>query len=114
VITLEILQGASAGRTFELDQPAVTIGRAEGNVVALADYHLSGEHGQLFYEDDQVIYRDLRSTNGSAVQRGDKRIVVDGTCQYEITIHDGDRLLLGDPKAPVIVKASLENVPGAR
>jgi transcriptional regulator with GAF, ATPase, and Fis domain len=107
VITLEIVQGSSAGRVFELDQPAVTIGRAESNAVVIPDYHLSGEHGQLFYEDDQVIYRDLRSTNGSAVQRGERRIAVDSACQYEITVHDGDKLLLGDPRAPVILAVRL-------
>jgi Nif-specific regulatory protein len=103
VIILEILEGATAGKTYQFPQPRITIGRAEGNSLALPDYHLSSEHGQLFREDDQVIYRDLRSTNGSAVQRGDRRLVVDATCQYEITVRHGDRLLLGDPSAPVIV-----------
>src|SRR3990172_4308741 len=107
VIVLEIEQGSTTGRVFELDQPAVMIGRAETNHVILPDYHLSGEHGQLFCEDDQYIYRDLRSTNGSALQRGERRITVDAACQYEITVHDGDRLLLGDPKAPVVLALRL-------
>ncbi len=110
MLVLEISSGASAGRTYELDRPAhpqVTLGRADTNAVVLPDYHLSGEHGQLFYEDDQVIFRDLRSTNGSAVQRGDRRIPVDASCRHEITIHDGDQLLLGDPKAPVVVNVRL-------
>src|SRR5262249_9500819 len=74
LILLEIATGQAAGRSFELDRaqhPQVTIGRADSNAVVVPDYHLSGEHGQLFYEDDQVIYRDLRSTNGSAVQPRD-------------------------------------------
>jgi len=107
VITLEVMQGGAQGRILELEQPQVTIGRAETNAVVLPDYHLSGEHGQLFCEDDQVIYRDLRSTNGSAVQRGERRIAVDAACQYEITMHDGDRLLLGDPKAPVVISVRI-------
>jgi Nif-specific regulatory protein len=109
MIVLEVLQGSVSGRVFELDQSAVTIGRADTNHVVLPDYHLSGEHGQLFCEDDQYIYRDLRSTNGSAIQRGERKILVDSTCQYEITVHDGDQLLLGDPKAPVVVSLKLKN-----
>jgi Nif-specific regulatory protein len=101
MIHLEVLQGQAAGRAFELDQPQVTLGRAETNTVVLPDAHLSGEHGQLFLEDDQLIYRDLRSTNGSVVSRGDRQLPVDAASGYEITVHDGDRLLLGDPKAPV-------------
>ena len=106
MIFLEISTGAAAGRRFELDRslhPQVTLGRAETNAVVVPDYHLSAEHGQLFWEDDQVIFRDLRSTNGSAVERDGKRIAVDAAVRHEITIHDGDQLLLGDPKAPVIL-----------
>jgi Nif-specific regulatory protein len=113
LIVLEIANGQAAGRTFELDRsqhPQVTIGRADTNAVVVPDYHLSGEHGQLFYEDDQVIYRDLRSTNGSAVQRGDRKIAVDASVRHEITVHDGDRLLLGDSKAPVVVNVRLRGV----
>jgi Nif-specific regulatory protein len=116
LLILEIASGASAGRAYELDRaahPQVTLGRADTNAVVLSDYHLSGEHGQLFYEDDDVIFRDLRSTNGSAVQRGERRIPVDATCRHEITIHDGDQLLLGDPKAPVVVNVRLRGQPRA-
>jgi Nif-specific regulatory protein len=109
LITLEILQGAAAGRTIELgdlDEP-VTIGRADTNAIALADTHLSNEHGQLFSEDDQVIYRDLRSTNGSAVARGAEHLVVDASCRWEVTLRDGDRLLLGDPREPLAIGVKL-------
>jgi transcriptional regulator with GAF, ATPase, and Fis domain len=112
LIVLEIASGGAAGRKFEFGELAdasaqITIGRADTNAVVLPDYHLSGEHGQLFYEEDQVIFRDLRSSNGSAVQRGERRIAVDASVRHEITVHDGDQLLLGDPKAPVVVKVRL-------
>ncbi len=107
MITLQILQGSVAGQVFEFDVAAFTIGRAETNQLPLSDYHLSNEHGQLFQEEDQVIYRDLRSTNGSSVQRGERVIVVDAASQYEVTLHDGDKLMLGDPKAPVVIAVRL-------
>jgi Nif-specific regulatory protein len=113
LILLEIATGQAAGRTYTLDRtqhPQVTIGRAETSAVALPDAQISAEHGQLFYEDDQVIYRDLRSTNGSAVVRGDLTLLVDASVRHEITIHDGDTLLLGDAKAPVAVRVRLRPV----
>src|SRR5262249_25100257 len=89
-IVLEIARRAAAGRRFELDRglhPQVTLGRAETNAVVIPDYHLSAEHAQLFWEDDQVIFRDLRSTNGSAVERAGRKIAVDAAVSHEITIH---------------------------
>jgi Nif-specific regulatory protein len=109
-ISIAVHTGAAAGRRYDLERarhPQVTLGRGEGNAIVLPDYHLSGEHGQLFWEDDQVIYRDLRSTNGSAVQRGERRLLVDATLGHEIAVHDGDQLLLGDPKAPVVLSVDV-------
>src|SRR5262245_39628196 len=94
MITLEVLQGEQTGRVYELDAAAITIGRAPGNQVVLADYHLSGEHGQIFREDDQYIYRDLRSTNGSRIRRAGADVPLDGN---EAPLRDGDQILLGDP-----------------
>ena len=45
----------------------------------ISDYHLSGEHGQIFRENDQYIYRDLRSTNGSRLRRGEELTVLERT-----------------------------------
>ncbi len=103
MITLEVLAGENAGATFELDLPVLTIGRGPTNQVVLGDYHLSGEHGQIFREDDRYIFRDLKSTNGSRVQRGDATITLDSG-NMETILSDGDQLLLGDPTQPVMIK----------
>src|SRR6185437_11749009 len=98
MITLEVLAGDKTGATFELDLPVLTLGRAPSNQVVLSDYHLSGEHGQIFREDDRYIYRDLKSTNGSRVRRGGA----------EISLADGDELMLGDPTQPVVVRCRVK------
>jgi len=103
VIALEIVEGSAAGQRFEFRDEVVTLGRAASNTVVLTDYHLSGEHGQIFVEGDQYIYRDLRSTNGSIIRRGESHISLEAAVDWEITLHDGDDLLLGDPRNPVIV-----------
>src|SRR6185369_17175251 len=114
MITLEVLTGEKAGTVFrELDAPVLTIGRAPTNQVILSDYHLSGEHGQIFREDDRYIYRDLRSTNGSRVQREGAELVLDGSERWETSLRDGDKLLLGNPADPVVLqcRVKLADVP---
>jgi len=96
---------------LELDQPTFTLGRAPTNAIVLADYHLSGEHGQIFCEADQYIYRDLRSTNGSALRRGQREIPLDSGVSYEITLRNGDQLALGDPRDPVLIEIGLDETP---
>ncbi len=103
MIRLEVIQGQSKGRVFECAEERITIGRAPTATVVLADYHLSGEHGLLFQEGDSFVYRDLRSTNGSMLLRGQKRILLDGSDHWEAAVQDGDRLLLGDATSPVIL-----------
>jgi Nif-specific regulatory protein len=110
-IVLEILEGSSRGRVYELEDPLVAVGRAAHNAVALADYHLSGDHGQIFMEDDTFVYRDLRSTNGSVVERAGRRMAVDANAGWEITLHDGDLLRLGDPRDPVVIRVGLPAPP---
>jgi Nif-specific regulatory protein len=107
LITLEVVEGSARGMVFECPEPIITMGRAQSNRVALSDYHLSGEHGQIFLEGDQYIFRDLRSTNGSRVARGREVIAIDARTSWEITLRDGDRLHLGDPAAPVVVTVRL-------
>ena len=107
MIRLEIIQGESEGRVLESDDESITIGRAPNTTFRLEDYHLSAEHGLIFREGDQHIYRDLRSTNGSMLLRGSKRVVLDGSDRWESSLRDGDRLLLGDATSPVILQIKL-------
>ena len=79
MIVLEILEGSSRGSVFKFEDGTVTLGRADTNSLVLRDYHLSGQHGQIFLEGDQFIYRDLRSTNGSRLLRDGEELVLDGS-----------------------------------
>jgi Nif-specific regulatory protein len=118
MIVLEVIAGDQKGRVFEFEgtRSTLSIGRAPSAVVALTDYHLSGEHGEIFREHDQYVYRDLRSTNGSRVERAGQRLEIDGG-KPALTLHDGDQLLLGDPVTPVVLRCRLvmdEEAAGAR
>ena len=108
MIALTVAAGELKGRVFEVEAAGapIGIGRAPQNRVVLPDIHLSGEHGQIFREDDRYVYRDLRSTNGSRLEREGKRLEVDGE-RREIVLRDGDLLMLGDPESPVVLSCRL-------
>jgi transcriptional regulator with GAF, ATPase, and Fis domain len=112
MIRLEVLQGHERGQALESEQERIVIGRGPTASLQLSDYHLSGEHGLIFREGDRFIYRDLRSTNGSMLLRGQRRILLDGTDRWESAIEDGDRLLLGDATSPVILLCHIADEPG--
>ena len=85
-------------------QPAPSrrsIGRSPASTVAITDFHLSGDHAQITQIGDHYVFRDLRSTNGSAIERDGKRIPIDATARWEIALADGDFLLLGNRNDPV-------------
>ncbi len=110
MITLEILSGAQRGARREVGEASFTIGRAPHNSLVLPDAHLSSEHGQIFREAETYIYKDLRSTNGSRLlRRNGTLLYVDATHSFEVTLQDGDQLLLGDPVEPVVLACRLGN-----
>jgi Nif-specific regulatory protein len=119
VIVLEILKGTSSRRVHESSQLPVTIGRSSMNDVVLVDYHLSGEHAQITRGSAGLVFRDLKSTNGSVIERGGERLSVDRTCRWQRPILDGDVLSLGDPANPVRIgvkisqSSALGNVVGS-
>jgi Nif-specific regulatory protein len=113
VIVLRVLAGTGSGRTLQSNAPLLGIGRAETNQLCLPDYHLSGEHGQIYREGDHYIFRDLRSTNGSCLRRGEELLPVDASTNWEITLRSGDQLCLGDPAEPVRIAVEVAAEPAA-
>src|SRR5215468_5755681 len=78
-----------------------TIGRSPASTIVIGDFHLSGDHAQITRVGDHYVFRDLRSTNGSAIERDGRRIQVDATARWEVALTDGDVLLLGNHHDPV-------------
>lgn len=85
----------------------VTLGRSSSNDVVLSDYHLSGEHAQITRGPAGLVFRDLKSTNGSVIERQGARLAVDRDCRWERVLADGDVLSLGDPRDPVRVSVRI-------
>ncbi len=111
MLTLEILEGESRGQVYKFEDYSVSIGRGDGNSLALSDYHLSGAHLSLFLDGDTWVVRDLRSTNGSRFRRNGQLIALDSHENFESTLQSGDDLLLGDPDNPVVIRVTLPSLP---
>ncbi len=85
------------------DAERIGIGRTDVNDVALADDGVSRRHGEITATPAGLVYRDLRSSNGSEVRRGRDRFAVDAAAGFERPLEDGDELLVGDPDARVVL-----------
>ena len=105
MIALEILHGTASQRVHRITaatgSSVTTLGRSPASTVVLGDFHLSGDHAQITRVGDHYVFRDLRSTNGSAVERDGRRIQVDASARWEVSLADGDVLLLGNHHDPV-------------
>ncbi len=84
-----------------------TIGRSPASTVVVTDYHLSGDHAQITQIGEHFVFRDLRSTNGSAIERDGRRIPVDAAARWEVALADGDFILLGNPADPVRIAVQI-------
>jgi Nif-specific regulatory protein len=116
VIVLEILQGTAAQRVYRaagaLSVTPISIGRSPTSTISLGDFHLSSDHAQITQVGDTFVFRDLRSTNGSAIERDGQRIPIDASARWEITLADGDILLLGNRSDPVRIHVRIGEVEG--
>jgi transcriptional regulator with GAF, ATPase, and Fis domain/pSer/pThr/pTyr-binding forkhead associated (FHA) protein len=111
VIVLEILHGTATQRVHRVTAKAgvavTTIGRSPTSTVVVSDFHLSGDHAQITRAGDHFVFRDLRSTNGSAIERDGRRLPVDAAARWEVTLRDGDVLLLGNHHDPVRIAVQI-------
>jgi len=103
MIRLKVIKGADEGLVFESDALTIGLGRSPDNELVLGDQHISGKHGRVVVHGDAYQYKDLNSTNGSAVQRGETLILVDEAVDCLAALADGDHLLLGDKESPTIL-----------
>jgi hypothetical protein len=67
LITLQVLDGADRGRTFDEVPTPVTIGREEGNTIQLNDERVSRYHLKIQEDQEKLVLTDLESTNGTKV-----------------------------------------------
>ena len=94
-VRIEVLSGAEAGRVFEPEGDVVRIGRAPSNDLQLGEPHVSGEHARIVVDGDRVLLEDLRSTNGTAIDRDGQRLAISDDGSPQLGLRSGDVLELG-------------------
>ena len=69
---LVVLSEGLTGRSYELKVEKTTIGRLDDNSFALPEQSVSSHHCELLLKGDDVLVKDLNSTNGTFIDN--KRI----------------------------------------
>ena len=66
---LVVTEGGLTGRSVDLTDQQITLGRANDATLVLNDDYASSRHARIFPQDGQWIVEDLGSTNGTYLDR---------------------------------------------
>src|SRR3954468_1031609 len=64
---LVLLTEGFAGRTYELNVEKTTVGRVEDNAFQIAEPSVSSHHAEIVLRGNDVVIKDLNSTNGTFI-----------------------------------------------
>src|SRR4051812_47324457 len=95
---LVLLTEGFAGRTYELNVEKTTVGRVEDNAFQIAEPSVSSHHAEIILRGNDVVIKDLNSTNGT---------FINGEKISEAVLKPGQTLKLGS------VELRLEGKDGA-
>src|SRR5258706_7742007 len=82
---LVVIEGADAGREFELPLRGGKIGREDGCLVQLTDPTVSRQHGAIALRDGAMAF----------VAEAGKRVLINGDDATTHPLESGDELVLG-------------------
>ena len=97
-----------AGLSFELGKSWVTIGRAPGNAFQIVETSVSGQHCEVFLRGDELVVRDMRSTNGTFINGV---LVTEGLLKIGEVLRIGDIELSFENSVPSIYNIKTPVVP---
>jgi pSer/pThr/pTyr-binding forkhead associated (FHA) protein len=89
---LVVRKGPAPGKTFELTQKELTIGRDINNEIAINDPEISRRHCRLVQQAEGYTLEDLGSTNGTFVN--EKRISGTHTLRHGESVRVGENVIL--------------------
>ncbi len=69
MLRFRVVSGEKRGEILVLDKSPVSLGTASDNDICLRDPYISRQHGRIALSQNEWIYQDLGSTNGSIVER---------------------------------------------
>ncbi|MDD5139901.1 MAG: response regulator [Verrucomicrobiales bacterium] len=94
---LVVISKGLAATAHELGESWVTIGRADGNTFQIAATSVSGRHCEVRLHGDELVVRDLQSTNGTFI---DDRKISEGVLKPGQTLRLGEVELQLEASAP--------------
>ncbi|HUU53801.1 MAG TPA: ATP-binding protein [Armatimonadota bacterium] len=95
MLRLTVIDGPDKGKALNSSGASASLGAAPENDLSLSDPFVSRRHGEFARAGDGWLYRDLGSTNGSTVKRGEERLDVErGGPGLALTA--GDTIVLGE------------------
>src|SRR6266567_9525270 len=65
---LVVISKSHAGLSHRLGNRWVTIGRNPGNAFQIVDSSVSGQHCEVLLRGNELLVRDMRSTNGTFIK----------------------------------------------
>lgn len=107
---LQVLSGSSAGQSYELKVAKTTVGRVEDNAFQIAEPSVSSHHCEIHLVADDVIIKDLNSTNGSFIN-GEK--ITESVLKPGQTLRLGQVDLRLDDGSPLPAPAAAPEKPAA-
>lgn len=84
---LVVLKNGSPGESYELKTDRTSIGRSDSNAFQIPDGSVSGSHCEVLLQNDEILVKDLGSTNGT---------FIDGKRVKEGKLNHGQILKLGE------------------
>jgi CheY-like chemotaxis protein len=104
VAKLVVIFPSGTNQTHDLGEQWITIGRLEDNVLQIADQSVSSHHCEVKCRGNELLVRDLRSTNGTFVG-GVK--VTDAVLKFGQVLQVGNVQVRFEASSEVVPKVSL-------
>lgn len=93
--SLKVLEGAEAGKVFEVTRSRITLGREEGEFL-LGDPLVSRKHAAFeIYGSQHIVVKDLASTNGT---------FLNGRLIAYSKLNNGDKIKLGSTVLEAVIQ----------
>ncbi len=95
---LVVISKSQAGLSHPLGKQWVTIGRGPGNAFQILESSISGQHCEVLLRGNELLVRDMRSTNGTFIKG---RMITEGVLKIGEVLQLGQvelRLEASDPK----------------
>src|SRR5882672_6454194 len=108
---LVVISPGLAGLSYGLGRQWVTIGRSSGNSFQIVESSISGQHCEVQLRGNELVVRDMRSTNGTFVR---------GVIVSEAVLKPWEILRLGDVElrfefnAPAALKGASPAQPASK